>query len=72
MHVLFVTTARFDHSPYGDGSTRYRCFNLAEELQACKPISSSASNITGGVGAHTSWEFFIDLKLVEFEFEFEF
>lgn len=35
MHVLFVTTARFDQSPYGDGSTRYRCFNLAEELKAC-------------------------------------
>ena len=35
MHVLFVTTARFDQSPYGDGSTRYRCFNLAEELRAC-------------------------------------
>ncbi len=34
MHVLFVTTARFDQTPYGDGSTRYRCFNLAEELRA--------------------------------------
>jgi len=34
MNVLFITTARLDITPYGDGSTRYRCFNVAEELRA--------------------------------------
>lgn len=34
MHVLFVTSARFDKNPYGDGSTRYRCFNVGEALEA--------------------------------------
>lgn len=32
MHVLFVTENRFDRLPSGDGSTRYRCFNVAEAL----------------------------------------
>ncbi len=32
MHVLFVSSARFNNFPYGDGSTRYRCFNVGEAL----------------------------------------
>ncbi len=33
MNVLFITNARLDRLAYGDGSTRYRCFNHAEVLQ---------------------------------------
>ncbi|ASJ71679.1 glycosyltransferase family protein [Granulosicoccus antarcticus] len=33
MNVLFITHARLDRHAYGDGSTRYRCFNHAEVLQ---------------------------------------
>ena len=33
MNVLFITHARLDKLAYGDGSTRYRCFNHAEVLQ---------------------------------------
>jgi len=33
MNALFVTTGRLDTLPYGDGSTRYRCFNIAEALR---------------------------------------
>ena len=33
MNVLFITHARLDRLAYGDGSTRYRCFNHAEVLQ---------------------------------------
>ena len=33
MNVLFLTHARLDRLAYGDGSTRYRCFNHAEVLQ---------------------------------------
>ncbi len=33
MNILFVTGGRLDALPYGDGSTRYRCFNMAEALR---------------------------------------
>lgn len=34
MNVLFVSETRFTHTPYRDGSTRYRCFHMAEALQS--------------------------------------
>ena len=34
MNILFLTGGRLDALPYGDGSTRYRCFNIAEALRA--------------------------------------
>ena len=34
MNILFVTGGRLDAQPYGDGSTRYRCFNMAEALRS--------------------------------------
>ncbi|MEM7256888.1 MAG: hypothetical protein AAF404_05820 [Pseudomonadota bacterium] len=43
MHVLFVTENRFDRLPYGDGSTRYRCFNVAEALLAAGHRATVAS-----------------------------
>lgn len=33
MNLLFITHARLVNPPYGDGSTRYRCFNIAEVAQ---------------------------------------
>ena len=33
MRILFVTHADLAIRPYGDGSTRYRCFNVAEVAQ---------------------------------------
>jgi hypothetical protein len=30
MNILFITHASLDNPPYGDGSTRYRCFNVGE------------------------------------------
>lgn len=33
MNVLFLTHSRLDKQIYGDASTRYRCFNLAEVLR---------------------------------------
>ena len=35
MRILFITTADLANCPYGDGSTRYRCFNIAEVAQGC-------------------------------------
>lgn len=43
MHVLFVTECRFDKSVCGDGSTRYRCFNVAEALIASGHRATVAS-----------------------------
>ena len=34
MNVLFVSDTRFVQAPYRDGSTRYRCYHMAEGLQA--------------------------------------
>jgi len=34
MNVLFVSETRFTHTPYRDSSTRYRCYHMAEALQA--------------------------------------
>ncbi len=33
MNVLFVSDTRFVQAPYRDGSTRYRCYHMAEGLQ---------------------------------------
>ncbi len=35
MNVLFVTNTKFATEPHRDSSTRYRCFHVAESLQAC-------------------------------------
>ncbi len=43
MHVLFVTENRFDRLSSGDGSTRYRCFNVAEALIASGHRATVAS-----------------------------
>lgn len=43
MHVLFVTECRFDKTAFGDGSTRYRCFNVAEGLIASGHRATVAS-----------------------------
>lgn len=43
MHVLFITDSRFDKLPSGDGSTRYRCFNVAEALIASGHRATVAS-----------------------------
>lgn len=34
MNVLFVSDTRFTQTPYRDASTRYRCYHMAEALQA--------------------------------------
>jgi glycosyltransferase involved in cell wall biosynthesis len=43
MHVLFVTDNRFDKWSSGDGSTRYRCFNVAEAIIAAGHRATVAS-----------------------------
>ncbi|MFK7889189.1 MAG: glycosyltransferase [Granulosicoccus sp.] len=48
MNLLFITHARLTDLPYGDGSTRYRCFNLAEVARQAGYRASvlSASSVT--------------------------
>lgn len=48
MNLLFITHARLTDPPYGDGSTRYRCFNLAEVARQAGYRASvlSASSVT--------------------------
>lgn len=46
MNLLFITHARLRDPPYGDGSTRYRCFNVAEVARAAGhrvQVSNAAS-----------------------------
>lgn len=49
MNLLFITHANLDLQPYGDGSTRYRCFNIAEVARQAghrvqvRPASSVSS-----------------------------
>ena len=39
MNVLFVSETRLTHTPYKDGSIRYRCYHMAEALQAAGHIA---------------------------------
>jgi len=50
VHVLFITESRFDKSASGDGSTRYRCFNVAEALIESgnrATVASLSDDLTG-------------------------
>lgn len=43
MNVLFVSDTRFTHSPYRNGSTRYRCYHVAEAIQAAGHLADVTS-----------------------------
>jgi len=43
MNVLFVSDTRFTHTPYRNGSIRYRCYHVAEALQAAGYLADVTS-----------------------------
>ncbi|MBX2881867.1 MAG: hypothetical protein KTR32_18105 [Granulosicoccus sp.] len=47
MNLLFITHARLHKPPYGDGSTRYRCFHIAEVARRAghRAVVRSASTL---------------------------
>ena len=43
MNVLFVSETQFTNKPYRDGSIRYRCYHVAEALQAAGYLADVAA-----------------------------
>lgn len=42
MNILFLHSSRFVHTPWRDGSTRYRCYHAAEALQSLGHLAEVA------------------------------
>ena len=42
MNILYLSNTRFAKTPYRDGSTRYRCYNYAEELSRLGHVADVA------------------------------